>query len=154
MTDKELIQQAFNALNKMTDLFPDSSGGHSQEAEDNVNAALVVMADLAERLQQPEKTNQCAETCERAKLWGWAILHNDGTEAYVRPRVKEFFGTISETEPFTAEDLHKADREWCGLAPHTMVTLYTSPQSEKPNQCAETCERAYLCAGCGIALTT
>jgi len=53
MTDKELIQQAFNALDKLTDLFPDSRGGHGQEAEDARNAALVVMEDLAARLQQP-----------------------------------------------------------------------------------------------------
>lgn len=91
MTDKELIQQAFNALNKMTDLFPDSSGAHSQEAEDNVNAALVVMADLAARLQKPEKTNQCAETCERAKLCavcGVSLNQEQGAVAWVYTNAK------------------------------------------------------------------
>ena len=87
MTDKELIQQAFNALDKMTDLFPDARGGHGQEAEDACNAALVVMADLAARLQQPQKTNQCAETCERANLCdgcGGSLTQEQGAIAWWR----------------------------------------------------------------------
>lgn len=61
------------------------------------------------------------------KPWGWAILHNDGTEACIRPRVYDFFGGILENEPFTAEDLQKRDISRKGYAPHTMVTLYTQP---------------------------
>jgi hypothetical protein len=59
--------------------------------------------------------------------WGWAILHSDGTHAFIRPRIADFFGSIQEREPFTSEYAKHADREWAGLAPHTIVTLYTTP---------------------------
>ena len=59
-------------------------------------------------------------------MWGWAIMHSDGTKASVRSRIVDFFGCIQEKEPFTSEDTNRADREWAGLAPHTIVTLYTT----------------------------
>jgi hypothetical protein len=62
--------------------------------------------------------------------WGWAIMHSDGTKASVRPRIVDFFGCIQEKEPFTSEDAKRADQEWAGLAPHTIVTLYTTPPAQ------------------------
>lgn len=62
--------------------------------------------------------------------WGWAIMHSDGTYAWIRPRIADFFGSIQEREPYTSEDAKHADREWAGLAPHTIVTLYTSPPAQ------------------------
>lgn len=59
------------------------------------------------------------------EVFGWAILHSDRTPAYQRDKMKNFFGHITEREPFDASELASADREWPGLAPHTMVTLYT-----------------------------
>jgi hypothetical protein len=59
-------------------------------------------------------------------------MHSDGTKASVRPRIVDFFGGIQEKEPFTSEDAKRADREWVGLAPHTIVTLYTTPPAAQP----------------------
>lgn len=58
--------------------------------------------------------------------WGWAIMHSDGTTAYIRARVEDFFGAIQERESFTEEDVKQADREWAGLVPHSIATLYTA----------------------------
>lgn len=138
MTDKELIQQAFNALNKMTDLFPDALGGHSQEAEDACNAALVLMADLAARLQKPEKTNQCAETCERAKLCAvcgvslnqeqkpvaWMYTNTQGKTwivgSDVAPRV-DAVPLYSHCPPPKPMKAHAGIMIWCGNAEITRV---------------------------------
>lgn len=59
--------------------------------------------------------------------WGWAIEDKHGVAQAVRPARKEFFGCVQSTDPFTAEDVSKMDREWAGLAPHRIVTLYTRP---------------------------
>lgn len=68
MTDKELIQQAFNALDKITDMFEAVNGRCVMGGDDIYDFAIQAMMQLDERLKQPEKTNQCAETCERAYL--------------------------------------------------------------------------------------
>lgn len=61
-------------------------------------------------------------------VWGWAIVDNRGTTQAIRPRVQEFFGSLQEHEQFPPEAVTKMDREWAGLAPHSVVQLYTTPQ--------------------------
>lgn len=75
------------------------------------------------RLAQPE---------QEPVAWGWAIMHSDGTYARIRPRIADFFGSIQERDPYTSDDAKHADREWAGLAPHTIVTLHTSTPQRKP----------------------
>jgi len=65
-------------------------------------------------------------------VFGWAIQHSNGTNAYVRFSVVDFFGEIQKREPFTPSDLVVADREWPGLAPHTLVTLCAAPPRREP----------------------
>lgn len=64
--------------------------------------------------------------------WGWAIEDKHGVAQAIRPARKEFFGCVQSSEPFTAEDVSKMDREWAGLAPHRIVTLYTRPAPGVP----------------------
>ena len=68
-----------------------------------------------------------AEPVVEPNIYGWAIQHADGTHAHLRCKVVNFYGEIQEREPFTESDLRAEDREWVGLAPHTMVALFTSP---------------------------
>lgn len=78
------------------------------------------MIDAA--LSQPEPVGE---------PWGWAIEDKHGVAQVIRPARKEFFGCVQSTEPFTAEDIAKMDREWVGTAPHRIVTLHTRP-AEQP----------------------
>lgn len=64
--------------------------------------------------------------------WGWAIVDKHGVAQAIRPARKEFFGCVQSSEPFTAEDVSKIDREWAGLVPHRIVTLYTRPAPGVP----------------------
>ena len=82
-----------------------------------------VLQEIDKALAQPE---------QEPVAWGWAIMHGDGTYAFIRPRIVDFFGSIQEREPYTSEDAKNADREWAGLAPHTIITLYTNPPQRKP----------------------
>jgi hypothetical protein len=106
MTDKEAMKLALFALDIVKIHYTQNR---------HVNEAITA---LKERLAQPEP---------EPVAWGWAIMHSDGTKASVRPRIVDFFGCIQEKEPFTSEDAKRADQEWAGLAPHTIVTLYTTP---------------------------
>lgn len=65
--------------------------------------------------------------------WGWAIEDKHGVAQAIRPARKEFFRCVQSSEPFTAEDVSKMDREWAGLAPHRIVTLYTRPAPGVPD---------------------
>lgn len=75
--------------------------------------------------------------------WGWAIEDKHGVAQAIRPARKEFFGCVQSTEPFTAEDIAKMDREWVGIAPHRIVTLHTRPaeQPAVPEDVARDAER-------------
>lgn len=64
--------------------------------------------------------------------WGWAIEDKHGVAQAIRPARKEFFGCVQSTDPFTAEDIAKMDREWPGIAPHHVVTLYPRPAPGVP----------------------
>lgn len=69
MTDKELLKQAYDALDKITDMFEAVNGHCVTGGDDIYDFAILAMMQLDERLKQEQpKTNQCAETCERAKL--------------------------------------------------------------------------------------
>lgn len=85
-------------------------------------------ASLLRALSQP---------AEGGEVWGWAIEDKHGVAQAIRPARKEFFGCVQSTEPFTAEDIVKMDREWAGIAPHHVVTLYTTPPAsqEQAAQC-------------------
>lgn len=110
----EALKLALEALEKQVSM----AGGWQSPAE--ATAITAIRKALAEQPAQQQEP------------WGWAIMHSDGTEACVRARVSNFFGVIQEREPFTAEDLRQADSEGAGLAPHRIVTLYTSPPARKP----------------------
>jgi hypothetical protein len=88
-----------------------------------LNELLLDAARIIEALAQPE---------QEPVAWGWAIMHSDGTYARIRPRIADFFGSIQERDPYTSDDAKHADREWAGLAPHTIVTLHTSTPQRKP----------------------
>lgn len=60
--------------------------------------------------------------------WGWAILDKHDVAQAIRPRHQNFFGCVQELKAFTTGDVAKLDREWPGLVPHRLITLYTSPQ--------------------------
>lgn len=95
---------------------------------DPVDPLRGLIADTIDALAQaPTEQEQPAQQQEPV-AWGWTIMHSDGTYAWIRPRIADFFGSIQERDPYTSEDAKHADREWAGLAPHTIVTLYTSPQ--------------------------
>jgi hypothetical protein len=105
-----------NAIEQLKSVLCDPEGkcciAGSDEDRAIVNRALQALAQRTE---------------QKPVAWGWAIMHSDGTKASVRPRIVDFFGCIQEKEPFTSEDAKRADQEWAGLAPHTIVTLYTTP---------------------------
>ena len=73
--------------------------------------------------------------------WGWAIEDKHGAAQSIRPARKEFFGCVQSSEPFTAEDVSKMDREWAGLVPHRIVTLYTRPAPVVPEDVQMDAER-------------
>ena len=75
---------------------------------------------------------RAALEAQREPAFGWAIVCNKGTTAQVCARVRDFFGAVMEVEPFGPEDLQRRDREWPGLAPHRLVTLYAAPQPAIP----------------------
>jgi hypothetical protein len=65
--------------------------------------------------------------------FGWAIVCNDGTTSSFRARINNFFGAVMPQEAFEPEDVARRDREWAGLAPHRLVTLYAHPPApEQP----------------------
>lgn len=59
--------------------------------------------------------------------WGWAIVSNDGTTQATRARISDFFGSHLEMPPYMQVEIAQVDREWAGLAPHRVVTLYALP---------------------------
>jgi hypothetical protein len=67
-------------------------------------------------------------------VFGWAVLHCDGTTAYSRARVSKLFGASQDLKPFGLADLSAADMEWPSLAPHTMVTLYSGAHEAQAAQ--------------------
>ena len=75
---------------------------------------------------------RAAIEAQQEPAFGWAIVCNKGTTAQVCARVRDFFGAVMEVEPFGPEDLQRRDREWPGLAPHRLVTLYAAPQPAIP----------------------
>jgi len=102
------------------------------EQEIYQNTRNFVSRDVMEWMLKRYYTHPPQRTEQKPVAWGWAIMHSDGTKASVRPRIVDFFGCIQEKEPFTSEDAKRADQEWAGLAPHTIVTLYTHPSQRKP----------------------
>lgn len=63
-TDRQIMQQALEALNYISSRDYDDTPLHDYELEKMRPA----MSALRERLAQPEPRNQCGEACERAKL--------------------------------------------------------------------------------------
>ena len=62
-------------------------------------------------------------------VWGWAIIRSDGTTHSTRPKLCLMVGgAIVDAVPYDSEDLQRADRDWPGLAPHRVVTLYTDTE--------------------------
>lgn len=73
--------------------------------------------------------------------WGWAIVDKNGDELLTRPRLREFFGAVNhEREPFSATELANANREWPGIAPFSIVTLYTHPAPAVERGVTDGCE--------------
>lgn len=61
--------------------------------------------------------------------WGWAIVDKNGNEHETRPRKREFFGDVAHEQPsWEPSILESCVKDWPGLAPFSLVTLYTSPQ--------------------------
>lgn len=71
----------------------------------------------------------------QSEPWGWAIVSNDGTTQATRARIRDFFGSHLEMPPYTQAEIDQVDREWAGLAPHSVVTLYAlpAPPAQKDN---------------------
>lgn len=88
-----------------------------------ISDLIPLLTQAADALSQP---------AEGGEVWGWAIEDKHGVAQAIRPARKEFFGCVQSTEPFTAEDIVKMDREWAGIAPHHVVTLYTTPPTHPP----------------------
>lgn len=63
----------------------------------------------------------------QSEPWGWAIVSNDGTTKATRARIRDFFGSHLEMPPYMQAEIDQVDREWAGLAPHRVVTLYALP---------------------------
>lgn len=63
----------------------------------------------------------------QSEPWGWAIVSNDGTTQATRARIRDFFGSHLEMPPYMQAEIAQVDREWAGLAPHRVVTLYALP---------------------------
>lgn len=66
--------------------------------------------------------------------WGWAIVSNDGTTQATRARIRDFFGSHLEMPPYMQAEIAQVDREWAGLAPHRVVTLYALPAPPDPKE--------------------
>ncbi len=116
MTDKELLKQAYDALDKITDMFDAVNGRCVMGGDDIYDFAIQAMMQLDERLKQEQpKTNQCAETCERAKLCAvcgvslkqdavaWVYTNAKGRAVIVESDVKPYDDAVplfkSELQP-------------------------------------------------------
>ena len=64
---------------------------------------------------------------QQAKPFGWAIVDKNGHLCNMRARLDDFFGAEREQEPFDSDRVAYRDREFPGLAPHRIVTLYEAP---------------------------
>jgi hypothetical protein len=117
MTKDEAMDLALEALESQVANVYDTESNAFKKCAPAITALKKVRSAQPAPVQEPV-------------AWGWAILHSDGTHAFIRPRIADFFGSIQEREPFTSEYAKHADREWAGLAPHTIVTLYTTPPAD------------------------
>jgi len=128
------------------------------EALDEIHAgkrhpqlALAVAHNLRKALTQAlattEPAPQQATPEPVGEAWGWAIEDKHGVAQAIRPARKEFFGCVQSSEPFTAEGVSKMDREWAGLAPHRIVTLYTRPAPGVPTLSKDQIREVFLSHG-------
>lgn len=103
-------------------------GGLGANAAQALKAALrELWSDEGDEAQPVSHPAQQA-----AEPWGWAIVDKRGNARDIRPRVEEFFGVSQPQEAFNAEDVAKLDREWAGLVPHSIVTLYAGHAPAAP----------------------
>ena len=84
---------------------------------------------LLDRIRDLEDAITSLQEKQTKEPWGWALIDKNGTAQSILPRRAEFFGAVQERESFTSEDLAKMDREWAGLAPHSVVTLFANESS-------------------------
>jgi len=120
--EKEFLEQILEALEMAEQLETDGRVDFKKYSlrtdKDIIAKYKVAISSIKEAIVAP---------VQEPVVWGWAIMHSDGTYAFIRPRIADFYGSIQEREPFTSEDAKQADREWAGLVPHTVVTLYATP---------------------------
>lgn len=69
------------------------------------------------------ETIECNDT-ESRKLFGWVILDKDGVSANFVPVQYHFYGTILNSKKPDKEYLDRLDRDWAGLAPHSIKELF------------------------------
>ena len=99
----------------------------------NVNDVFKIRDDLrgliAAALADAESKGAEARRAEieAQEPWGWAIVDKYGHMHDARAAVGDFFGASVPQEPFSPERLAMTDRDWQGLAPHRIVTLFTRP---------------------------
>ena len=58
------------------------------------------------------------------KLIGWVILDKHDVVHNFYSKTKHFYGSIEEDTAPTQEYLNLVDRDWAGLAPHTVKEIY------------------------------
>lgn len=120
MTD--LVQKLVGALDCMLNRYVElvesgDAGKWDAEAEPDVIAARAALSEA----------KAGGWVAVQGEPWGWAIVSNDGTTQATRARIRDFFGSHLEMPPYMQAEIAQVDREWAGLAPHRVVTLYALP---------------------------
>lgn len=88
-----------------------------------------------------------------AEIYGWAVLDKNGCANRVVSRLAYEYGTVEPTvcDGVPTDLLPYLDREYRGVAPHRVVTLYTgaAPVSA-PAQAQDVVPANCTCPGCGM----
>jgi hypothetical protein len=63
---------------------------------------------------------------ESRELAGWMIVDKNGVEAHTKPKMGYYIGSLTptETKELDVLTLEYMDREYSGLAPHTIRKIY------------------------------
>lgn len=122
MTD--LVQKLVGALETFVERFKDHEDagprGETWQSDE-------FLAELAQARSALSEAKAGGWVAVQGEPWGWAIVSNDGTTQATRARIRDFLGSHMEMPPYMQAEIAQVDREWAGLAPHRVVTLYALP---------------------------